>query len=335
MSKERKDLLKEAIADAKAVRETALANAKIALEEAFTPKLQSMLSAKLQNEMEGDEDETKEEMPDVNAEVTEEGEESKDPAALENDPSDPDKEVTEGEETLPGEDEKKDDEVVEGSGEDMPAMETAEEKDENDLDLESVLKELDAEDEEEKEEVPVEETASATTTAPVVTETEEEPKEGEEELSIEEIVKSLKEEDDEEEKEGNAEELEEVKAELTEAYDVIKTLRGSLNEVNLLNAKLLYSNKVFRSYDLNESQKLKVIENFDRAKTMREVKLVFATLSESFATKKKSLKENFASKVVASTAPKKENILEEGQTLAARFKELAKIKTKPNPTQGK
>jgi len=38
-----RDLLKEAIADAKAVRETALANAKIALEEAFTPRLQSMI----------------------------------------------------------------------------------------------------------------------------------------------------------------------------------------------------------------------------------------------------------------------------------------------------
>ena len=38
------DLLKEAIADAKAVKETALANAKIALEEAFAPRIQSMLS---------------------------------------------------------------------------------------------------------------------------------------------------------------------------------------------------------------------------------------------------------------------------------------------------
>ena len=45
------DLLKDAIADAKAVRETALANAKIALEEAFTPRLQSMLSRKIQSEM--------------------------------------------------------------------------------------------------------------------------------------------------------------------------------------------------------------------------------------------------------------------------------------------
>jgi hypothetical protein len=41
-------MLKEAIADAKAVKETAIANAKAALEEAFTPQLKSMLSMKLQ-----------------------------------------------------------------------------------------------------------------------------------------------------------------------------------------------------------------------------------------------------------------------------------------------
>jgi hypothetical protein len=51
------DLLKDAIADAKAVRETALANAKIALEEAFTPRLQSMLSKKIQAEMEDSDEE--------------------------------------------------------------------------------------------------------------------------------------------------------------------------------------------------------------------------------------------------------------------------------------
>ena len=48
------DLLKEAIADAKAVRETALENAKIALEEAFTPRLKSMLAKKIQSEIEED-----------------------------------------------------------------------------------------------------------------------------------------------------------------------------------------------------------------------------------------------------------------------------------------
>ena len=55
-------LLKEAIADAKAVRETALANAKLALEEAFKPRLQSMLSAKLSEEDEMDEGTREEEM---------------------------------------------------------------------------------------------------------------------------------------------------------------------------------------------------------------------------------------------------------------------------------
>ncbi len=65
-------LLKEAIADAKAVRETALANAKIALEEAFAPKLQSMLSKKLQEELEGDESEEEVELTqenDVSSEI--------------------------------------------------------------------------------------------------------------------------------------------------------------------------------------------------------------------------------------------------------------------------
>ena len=57
-----RDLLKEAIADAKSVRETAIANAKLALEEAFTPHLKSMLAAKLE-EMDKD-DEVKEEKED-------------------------------------------------------------------------------------------------------------------------------------------------------------------------------------------------------------------------------------------------------------------------------
>ena len=55
------DLLKEAIADAKAVKEVAIANAKLALEEAFTPHLKSMLSAKLE-EMDKDDDKMEEEM---------------------------------------------------------------------------------------------------------------------------------------------------------------------------------------------------------------------------------------------------------------------------------
>ena len=64
-----RDLLKEAIADAKAVKETAIANAKAALEEAFTPFLKEKLSAKLtemeEEEMEEDVYETEEKMDEM------------------------------------------------------------------------------------------------------------------------------------------------------------------------------------------------------------------------------------------------------------------------------
>ena len=128
-------------------------------------------------------------------------------------------------------------------------------------------------------------------------------------------------------------ELEEAKAELEEAMSTIKSLKGTINEVNLLNAKLLYTNKLFRSYELTNEQKHKVVETLDRTSNVREVKLVFSTLAESLkmggtARKQKQtakLTESFASKTVASTAPRKE-IIAEGNTLADRFKQLANIK---------
>ena len=128
-------------------------------------------------------------------------------------------------------------------------------------------------------------------------------------------------------------ELEEVKSELAEAMSTIKELKSTINEVNLLNAKLLYTNKLFRSYDLTNEQKMKVVETLDRTGNVREVKLVFSTLAESFkfngtAKKQKSSKinESFASKPVASTAPKKEVIAESTNVMADRFKKLANIR---------
>jgi hypothetical protein len=85
---------------------------------------------------------------------------------------------------------------------------------------------------------------------------------------------------------------------------------------------------LFRNYPLSESQKMKVIENFDRAQSLREVKLVFGTLAESFTsvkTKRTVVKESYASKASRSTAPKKQ-ILSEGNDLAARWKKLANLK---------
>ena len=119
-----------------------------------------------------------------------------------------------------------------------------------------------------------------------------------------------------------------MKAELEEAYNAIHIMKSTISEVNLLNAKLLYTNKLFRNFELTEGQKMKVIENFDRAGNTREVKLVFSTLAESFhrpATKKRVVKESYASKPAASTAPKKETtqVLSEGFELANRWKKLA------------
>jgi hypothetical protein len=116
--------------------------------------------------------------------------------------------------------------------------------------------------------------------------------------------------------------------ELTEAYTTIKKLQSVINEVNLLNAKLLYTNKLFRNFELNNVQKMKVIENFDRAANTREVKLVFSTLAESFnrpVNKKRVVKESYASKATRTTAPsaKTNYVLTEGNELANRWKKLA------------
>ena len=105
-------------------------------------------------------------------------------------------------------------------------------------------------------------------------------------------------------------------------------MRSKLNEVNLLNAKLLFSNKLFRAFGLNTNQKLKVVENFDRTKNLREVKLVYATLAESFKSPKKlseSVSKGSSSKPTRSTKPAKAAVLSEGQELKARFKKLANI----------
>ena len=295
-----RDLLKEAIADAKAVRETALANAKIALEEAFTPRLQSMISARLREEEEMEEPEmTEEEEMDMEAPV-EEGDEMDMEAPVEE-----------------GEDEEDYMAEEEMEMEDEPVAE----EEEMDAELEEILRELEGDEMESEEPVAEEE------------EMEEEPVaegEDEEEVSIEEVIRALREEEESEaeEMEEGEEESADTEKELAEAIRVIKFLKSKINEVNLLNAKLLFSNKLFRNYPLSESQKVKVIENFDRARTVREVKLVYGTISESLRTaktKRPIVKESYASRPSKSTAPKKA-ILSEGNDLATRWKKLANLK---------
>ena len=347
------NLLKEAIADAKAVRETALENAKIALEEAFTPRLQSMLSKKIQSEMEVEEGEHEDE---------EEVDEKMRLKADDEDPTDKD-----SNEAMHDEDEDEDDveERMHGEEEDDDVEERMHDEDEDEddvdeeLDLESVLKELEAsieedddveegarmedEDEEEKDESVDENDVSSEIGAAdnklnkkAIDSTDigkankakfESKEQVEEEIDLDEVLKALTEEDEEEAVE-EVNEVSKLQAELDEHRDVVKYLRGKLNEVNLLNAKLLFTNKLFRGFGLSNDQKMKVVETFDRATNLREVKLVYSTLVESFKTNQpEKIKESkgSASKPVASTKSEKQEILSEGSELRDRFKKLAGI----------
>ena len=328
-----RDLLKEAIADAKAVKETAIANAKAALEEAFTPHLKSMLAAKLEG-MDKDEDidegYDKYEEDDVKEEISTELDEAK---------KEDKEEVKESEEVEEAKKEEIDEEEI-NLDELLAELEEGEDKDE--------VKE--SEEIEESEEVTEEEEVEAE-------ESEDEEAEGEmeeEEVDledmteddlksfIEDVIKDMVEageleageememdgeesemdmdievEDEEapmmEEKE-ELEEFDEVswneknnptrgasKKELdpkkvgqsTSAYAVnleevmaeINDLKQELQEVNLLNAKLLYTNKIFKAKNLSEDKKVKVLKAFDKAETVKEAKVIFETLNEGLVSK--------------------------------------------------
>tara|TARA_R110000744_G_scaffold103912_2_gene199086 strand:- start:98 stop:1249 length:1152 start_codon:yes stop_codon:yes gene_type:complete len=376
-------LLKEAIADAKAVRETAIANAKLALEEAFTPKLQSMLSAKIREEDEDEMEDVVSDEPAMDSEeemnyVPEMDSYSEDELEGEDEPAD----VVEingvkyapivSEDEMPAEEPEMD--ATEEEGEEMaPAMDGAEVEGEeapaDDMELESIIRELEDEMDSETEDEPVAENSDSsdigngdnkvvvadgddeekaeTETSPGNTMGSEdenmekisEGEEGEEDepVDLEEIIRSLSEDQytagvDDNEAGESVEQPESPVAEvkLKEAYATIRFMKDKLQEVNLLNAKLLFTNKLFRNNGLDEGQKLRVIETFDRAGSVREVKLVYSTLAESLkydakATKTvKKITEGLASKPSKSTKPaSKATPLNEGNVMANRFKKLA------------
>ena len=159
---------------------------------------------------------------------------------------------------------------------------------------------------------------------------------GEKVIDLEEILREM--EDDlkgEPVEEGEEADKEELEADLNEAYKTIKSLQRTINEVNLLNAKLLFANKLFRAHNMTNEQKVKVIETLDRTKSVREVKLVYSTLAENFKytsstskANKKSITEGIASKVVKSTKPAQaaaKQVIAESADFSARFKQLAGI----------
>jgi len=320
------DILKEAIADAKAVREVALSNAKAALEEAFTPRLQSMLSAKLSEELEEDLNEEEEIEENFNETTIEE-------ASFDE---------------MMNYDEDK------GSDDEGYKMESMDEE----IDLEEILAELELDE--------------GGATEPTFMEGEEEIAEGEKEEELEEAkdedldegfdldalleeldgldhgLDEAKEEDldeakkddldeakDKELDEAKDKELEETKKELEETNNALTTVRAELNEVNLLNSKLLYVNRIFKANTLNESQKLRVVESLDKAGTAKEAKLIYETIKDTFNISKgeqrkvkSSIKEGLgmASKAAGKSTASKKAVISESNDMMTRFQKLANIK---------
>ena len=402
-----RDLLKEAIADAKAVKEMAIANAKAALEEAFTPQLQSMLSAKLQEMEEEDEDALEEvgfgkmtadsdegfsEMGEKALDETDDSDEDDlDLDELLNELNEEEEEETEEEseteeegealnlEDMTDEDLKKfiedvisdmvsSGELEAGEGEEGEDIEgeEVETEEEEEINLDELLAEIEGMDEEMEDEsmmyeeedldeafgdmfkgaaskfistnkaeadkiIAMDDKKSALEmAAPLIMKfRNEQLKKGQTPDAIRADVSDLR------EKLGlsglggasksSVSTSENLQAELDEALATIKTLRGDLNEINLLNAKLLFTNKIFKAKNLTESQKVNVLTTFDKATTVKEVKLVFETLNDGLKVKTSKINENYgsASKGVGTTKTKQPIL--ESDPMVARFQKLAGI----------
>ena len=337
------DLLKEAIADAKAVKETAIANAKLALEEAFTPHLKSMLSAKLEEMDKEDvdegydkyeEDDVKEEM-DSKDDVKEEEEELDEInldellAELELDEdarTDAEEEgykdgMKDEKEDLK-EDERTDAEeegYEDGMKDEKEDMEDDMDDEEIDLEdmseddlkgfIEDVIKDLVADGtieagdeamEDEEDVVDMDDMESV-----------EDVEDVDVEIELDEMTKKEKAEGDDRKKDDKIE-AETEKMRFKEALDEIHALKVELNEVNLLNAKLLYTNKVFKSKNLSEDKKVKVLKAFDKASTVKEAKVIFETLNEGLVSKTEAIArpKGIASKATGTITEAKKPIIE-------------------------
>ncbi len=353
-------MLKEAIAEAKTIKETAIANAKVALEEAFTPQLTAMFAEKL-NEM----DEMEEEMETENYSMEEEGLEETfnlDEILAELDGlNEEDEKMEETEDKLEEDlmlEEMSDEEIEElilkvlrqeiESG-NIEAGENFEEEETEVEDMED-MDDMGGEEEteEESEEVELDELLAeildeevneafldAASLEAVAT--------AANELGITKdavmalvagipgaaavagflngVIKARK-----EAKSGKVSET----ADSTEMEETIAELRSELNEVNLLNAKLLYTNKIFKAKNLTESEKVKVLNTFDKAETVKEVKLVYETLTESLkasTAKKNTIKESLgsASRTVSAPVETKQPIIEVNDAFA-RMQRLAGLR---------
>ena len=403
-----RDLLKEAIADAKALKETAIANAKVALEEAFEPRLKSMLSAKLEEmdkEDELEEANTTEAKKKYKDDDRKDGGESKETKRTEKmkygkdlAESEVDEEMDldeilaelEGDVSEDARTDAEEEGYEDGMEDEKEDMEDSDEDEEIDLDdlseddlksfIEDVIadmvndgeleagEEFEAEDEESEDEdidIEVEDEEEVTIDENARTDAEEEGyKDGmkdEKEDMDEGVMDKLKAAYNDKELlskivtvdgekvslkdllglassgaaggmatsgAGKMSSIGEADEEMDEMKKEIEEMKSDLHETNLLNAKLLYTNKIFRAKNLKEAQKVKVLEAFDKASNVKEVKLIFETLNEGMVAKTTAapIRENLGrASSAAGIAPTKQPIVEINSQVA-RWQKLAGIK---------
>ena len=392
-----KELLKEAIADAKAVREVALQNAKMALEEAFDSKIKNMLSAKLAEELEEDveleetymedeKDEKSEAMSydeDDKVDEAKDDKEDMDEAYMEDDKDEMDEEINLDELMA---------ELEEVSDEDTIHEDSVHEDEDPFAKLEDALDERKKSDDDEMNEsvvgalVGIPALIAAAGGLQAVQDKLEDPEfakthpkmkaffgmlkkigagagaarrsEGVEETFdidslVAEIEADLSEETVDEGATGYDEKVggkgrtgfdekvggkgrtgydgavKKLEEERDEALETVASLQETISEMNLLNSKLLYCNKLFRANALTEAQKVKVVDALDMANTANEAKLVFNTLQESFnftGVEKRAIKEGLGRASKASGNAPKKVITESVDETVSRFQKLANIK---------
>ncbi|ASF00582.1 hypothetical protein [uncultured virus] len=385
------NILKEAIADAKAVREVALANAKAALEEAFTPKLQSMLSAKLSEDLDEDMYDEDEKELDLGEGGMYYDEDEKDMDEMNMAYDEDEKDM---DEMMYDEDEDMDEGHVDGHGMEEDSMD-------EEIDLEEILNELELEEGDKADEVDeakndddkeeVEEAVGYPNyRADQIQKVKHDASDinqglnESEEFNLDSLLKEINDLEEEEEileieddeqptsemknpirrmkkdiekimdptvggpnlEEGCGCTVEKrrinfLQKELNESKKAFTTVKSELNEVNLLNSKLLYVNRIFKANTLDDAQKLRVVETLDKATSVKEAKLIYETVKNTFTISsqkkqktisKKSIKENFkgmASKATGisrtkKVAPKKA-VLKESNDMVARMQKLANI----------
>jgi hypothetical protein len=332
--------LAEAVADAKAVINGATVNAKLALEEALTPRIKSILYTKLAEDLEEETEESIEEELTNEVEFTDEDEEIVDESESseieENDENEMDEEIS-------LEDILRELELEEEQVEEETEI-VDEEYDEEEDEINEILASLEGTNLDEW--VPGEKNSSVKSSIIDYLKFERKRNDNEEVVD-EEIELELDEEEEEDvdlddlmneynkEKENRmkkeyATKIAELNKNLNEAKKSLANTESKLREMNLLNAKLLYSNKLLQEHSLTKEEKDKMLSKMDRAKNVNEVKLVFEVLNENYTSNNQNIQENFrgfASRSVSSTLPASVNtnsILNE--SMAERFRKLANIK---------